>query len=66
MSPTYSFASLGGKTVEWDAEIIEAQENRMLSWRSLAGNDVDSAGSVWFTPVPGGQGTVVRGGPAAA
>ncbi len=52
--------TLAGKTVEWDAEIIEQRENEMISWRSLPGADVDNAGSVWFTPVPGGQGTVVR------
>src|ERR1043165_4073769 len=32
----------------------------MISWRSTPGADVDNAGSVWFTPVPNGQGTVVR------
>jgi hypothetical protein len=32
----------------------------MISWRSAPGADVDNAGSVWFTPVPNGQGTVVR------
>src|SRR5882757_8017007 len=50
----------GGKKLEWDAEIIEERNNEMISWRSLPGADVDNAGSVWFTPVPGGTGTVVR------
>jgi uncharacterized membrane protein len=52
--------TVGGKVVTWDAEIIEARENEMISWRSLPGAEVDNAGSVWFTPVPGGNGTVVR------
>jgi|ERR1051326_552304 uncharacterized membrane protein len=51
---------LGGKKLEWDAETIEQRENEMISWRSTPGADVDNAGSVWFTPVPNGQGTVVR------
>src|SRR5207237_8217414 len=52
--------TLGEKVVEWDAEIIEQRENEMVSWRSVPGADVDNAGSVWFTRVPGGNATVVR------
>src|SRR2546423_855877 len=52
--------TIGGKTVEWDAEIIEQRANEMISWRSAPGADVDNAGSVWFTPIPGGSGTIVR------
>jgi uncharacterized membrane protein len=52
--------AFGGKKLEWDAEIIEQRENEMISWRSLPGADVDNAGSVWFTGVPGETGTVVR------
>ncbi len=51
---------LGGKKFEWDAETIEQRDNEMISWRSAPGADVDNAGSVWFTPVPNGEGTVVR------
>lgn len=50
----------GGKELQWDAEVIEQRENEMISWRSLPDADVDNAGSVWFTSVPGGQGTVLR------
>ena len=32
----------------------------MIAWRSLAGADVDNAGSVRFMPAPGGRGTEVR------
>ena len=52
--------ALAGKVLQWDAELIEDEENRVISWRSLPEADVDSAGSVWFTPVPGGQGTALR------
>jgi len=51
---------LGGKTIEWDAEIIERRENEMISWRSTPGADMDNAGSVWFTRVPSGHGTILR------
>ena len=50
----------GGNELEWDAEIIEQRDNEMISWRSTPNADVDNAGSVWFTPVPGQSGTVVR------
>ena len=49
-----------GRVVEWDAEIIEQRENEMMSWRSTPGSGVDNAGSVWFTPIPGSMGTIVR------
>jgi uncharacterized membrane protein len=50
----------GGGTVEWDAEIAEEIPGERLSWRSVAGADVDNAGTVTFTPAPGGRGTEVR------
>jgi len=43
-----------GASVEWDAEIINERPNEMIAWRSLEGSNVDSAGSVHFTRVPGG------------
>jgi uncharacterized membrane protein len=52
--------SLGGKTVEWDAEVNNEVENEVIGWRSLPGSDVDSAGSVRFQDAPGGRGTEVR------
>ena len=48
-----------GMSVEWDAEIINDQPNKLIAWRSLANADVDSAGSVHFQPSPGGRGTRV-------
>jgi uncharacterized membrane protein len=49
-----------GKSVEWDAEIINEEPNLLIAWRSLEGADVDNAGSVRFVPRPRGRGTEVR------
>ncbi|MBV9124438.1 MAG: DUF2892 domain-containing protein [Planctomycetes bacterium] len=49
-----------GTEVAWDAEIINEKENELIAWRSLDNAQVDSAGSVHFTPAQGGQGTEVR------
>jgi len=49
-----------GRTVEWDAEIIEDVPNEMISWRTVGDADVISAGSVHFTAQPSGRGTKVR------
>lgn len=49
-----------GKTVAWDAEIINEQPGRLIAWRTLPGADVTSAGTVRFEPAPGGRGTEVR------
>lgn len=46
-----------GTTVEWDAEIIKEVPNETISWRSLPGSDVTTAGSVTFKPVRGGRST---------
>jgi uncharacterized membrane protein len=50
----------GGKTVEWDAEIVDDQPNSRIAWRSLEGSDIYNTGSVRFEPAPGGRGTLVR------
>ena len=46
-------------TAEWDAEVINERPNELIAWRSVSDADVDTAGSVHFTPAPGG-GTQVR------
>jgi uncharacterized membrane protein len=51
-------APLGAK-VEWDAEITEEHEGRLISWRSLPGSPVFNAGTVRFQPAPGGRGAEV-------
>jgi uncharacterized membrane protein len=49
-----------GRSVEWDAEIVNEVPNELIGWRTLDGADVVSAGSVRFKPAPGGRGTEVR------
>jgi len=49
-----------GRTVEWDAEIIMDEPNRLIGWRTLSGSDVLSAGSVHFEPAGPKRGTAVR------
>jgi uncharacterized membrane protein len=48
-----------GMTVEWEAELIRDEPNRLISWKSLPESDVDTAGSVHFRELPGGR-TEVR------
>ncbi len=43
--------SVRGRTVEWDAQIINDVENELIGWQTLAGADVVSAGSVRFKPI---------------
>ena len=49
-----------GKSIEWDAEVIEERENELLVWKSLPGSLVESMGRVEFTDAPAGRGTIVR------
>ena len=44
-----------GVEVEWDAEIINEDEGRLIAWRSLPGSQVDTAGSVHFDERPAGS-----------
>src|SRR4051794_34217733 len=48
-----------GLRVEWDAELIADEPNQVISWKSLDGSDVDTAGSVRFNELPGGRATQV-------
>lgn len=49
-----------GRTVEWEAEIVEDRPGQCIAWRSLPGADVANAGRVEFVAAPGAQGTEVR------
>jgi uncharacterized membrane protein len=49
-----------GSSVEWDAEIINEQENRLIAWASVEGADIDNSGFVRFQPAPAGRGTEVK------
>jgi len=50
----------GGHCVEWDAEIVNEHPGEMISWQTLPGADVQSAGTVRFTPANGGKSTLLR------
>lgn len=49
-----------GKTVEWNAHIINEKPNQLIAWQTDPGADVDSAGAVTFKAAPGGRGTEVH------
>jgi uncharacterized membrane protein len=48
-----------GLGVEWNAEIINEVENRVIAWRSLPESDVVTAGSVTFKSIRGGGATAL-------
>ncbi len=48
-----------GLKAEWDAEITAERVNEMIAWKSTKSSEVETSGSVWFSPAPGGRGTVV-------
>jgi uncharacterized membrane protein len=48
-----------GMTVEWNAEIINEVENKVIGWRSLPDSDVVTAGSVNFDRARGGRSTQI-------
>jgi uncharacterized membrane protein len=50
----------GGRTVQWDAEIINEIPNELIGWRTLDRADVISAGSVRFQTAGPDRGTEVR------
>jgi uncharacterized membrane protein len=50
----------GPLRLEWDATIVDEQENKKLSWRSLPGSSIDHAGAVLFHSAPGRKGTEVK------
>ena len=52
-------APMGG-SVEWDAEIINEQENRLIAWASVEGADDDNSGFVRFQSAADGRGTEVK------
>jgi uncharacterized membrane protein len=48
-----------GLKVEWEADIINEIENKVIGWRSLPGSDVTTAGSVNFDTARGGRSTQI-------
>lgn len=49
-----------GRTVEWDAEIVEDISGARLAWRSIEGADIGNNGAITFESAPGGRGTEVH------
>jgi uncharacterized membrane protein len=49
-----------GRTVEWDAELVDEREDELIAWRSLPGADVDNEGAVRFIDAPGDRGTEIH------
>jgi uncharacterized membrane protein len=49
-----------GKTVEWDAQIINEAPGTLIAWKSAPHAEVPNAGSVHFSDAPGGRGTIVK------
>jgi uncharacterized membrane protein len=43
----------GGRTLEWDAEVIEQRPNEAVAWHTMPDSDVEHAGSVRFREIPG-------------
>src|SRR5688572_10472732 len=48
-----------GIRLEWDAETLEDRPNELISWRSLPGGQVDTAGFVRFRPATKDRGTEI-------
>ncbi|MDX2240745.1 MAG: SRPBCC family protein [Leptolyngbyaceae cyanobacterium bins.302] len=47
-------------SVEWDADIINQQENQLIAWASVEGADVENSGFVRFKSLPYDRGTEVK------
>lgn len=50
---------LGLYTAEWDAEVVTADEDRCIAWKSAADSKVPTAGRVTFAPIEGEDATAV-------
>jgi uncharacterized membrane protein len=48
-----------GKRVEWEAEVFNDKPDELIAWRSLPDSELDTAGSVHFTPAPADRGTLL-------
>ncbi|MFD1085745.1 SRPBCC family protein [Micromonospora andamanensis] len=49
-----------GKSVEWDAEIVDEATGEKIAWRSTGNADVPNSGTVQFVPAPDGVSTEVH------
>ena len=48
----------GGKDIEWDSEIVNDIPGQLIAWKTVGDPDIAHAGSVHFTPRPGGASEV--------
>ncbi len=51
-----------GLSADWDAEITSEHKGDMIAWiawKSIEGSDVETSGSIWFSPAPEALGTVI-------
>jgi uncharacterized membrane protein len=51
---------LGGRTAEWDSQIISDTPNEEIAWQSMPGSTIETSGSVHFEPRLSGPGSIVR------
>jgi uncharacterized membrane protein len=51
---------LGGKVIEWTAEITADEPGKRIEWKSEDGALIPNSGSIEFRPAPGDRGTEVR------
>ncbi len=49
-----------GLWIEWDAEIIKDESDRLIAWNALENADIDNCGFVRFQPATGDRGTQVK------
>ncbi len=56
----WTAAGVLGKSVQWEAEIIGDKQSEEISWQSLPGGDLQTAGSVRFKPLRHGRGTELK------
>jgi len=56
---TWTVKAPNDREVQWEALVTEDEPGRVIGWKSADGSEINNAGRVEFTEVPG-RGTVVR------
>jgi uncharacterized membrane protein len=56
----WSAKAPAGRTVEWEADLLQDVPGELIAWRSIEGSHVRTEGSVRFVDAPGDRGTEVR------
>jgi uncharacterized membrane protein len=52
--------TVGGATIEWEAEIADEEPNHYIAWKSDHEAEIKTYGIVRFVPTPGNRGTEVQ------